>query len=158
MGHNNIRPLQCAIAIAVLGIAAFFGLGVPGFPAETGYAGVGPRFYPGIVTALLCVVGVLLLLQATTGGFRRFNEDESPTRDWHGAAWLAAGLLLHAALITKIGFVLSATTLFVTVARGFGSTKPLRDGIAGVLVTWPVFLLFTRVLDVSLPAVFKPWI
>jgi putative tricarboxylic transport membrane protein len=154
----QFQPLQCAIAIAVLAIAALCGAGIPNFPAETGYAGVGPRFYPGVITTLLVVIGLLLLWQATTGGFRDRDDDGAAERDWPGAAWVAAGLLLHAALITKIGFVLSATLLFVAVARGFGSRKPLRDAIAGVAITWPVFLLFTRVLNVSLPAIWQPWI
>ncbi len=150
---------QVGIACFVLALAAVFGLGVPGLPAETGYAGIGPRFAPATISIMLAVVGVLLLAQALTGGFRGFTDILATVPpDVRGALWVSAGVLLNAALITRVGFVLAATLLFVCVARGFGSTRPLRDAVIGFLLVLPVFWLFARVLDVNLPRLVGDWL
>ena len=41
--------------------------------------------------------------------------------------------------------------LFVLVARGFGSTRTVRDAIIGVILAIAVFLIFTLALGLSLP-------
>jgi putative tricarboxylic transport membrane protein len=154
----KVQPLQLALAGGILALAIAYGYGASGLPEETGYAGVGARFYPVLISIALMVVAVLLGYQSITGGFRGFEPEAAPERSWAGGAYVSAGLLLHAVLITKIGFVLSGTLLFILVARGFGSRNLLRDFATGILLTLPVFWLFTRALDVSLPALVKPWI
>jgi putative tricarboxylic transport membrane protein len=154
-----MRAWQIGFALAVLALAAAYGMGVSGFPAETGYAGIGSRFFPSLVTGLLAVVGTALLWQSLSGGYRAFEDGEAGiTPEWGAAAWVAGGILLHAALITRIGFVLSSTMLFVFAARGFGSARPLRDVIVGAVVTLPVFWLFTKMLDISLPKLINSWL
>jgi putative tricarboxylic transport membrane protein len=155
--QRRIMPLQVALATAVLAIALYYAFGTRGIPQEAGYAGISARFFPTLISLFLAIVGSLLLYQALTGGLRGFTAPGETQRDWRGAAYVGGGLLLHAALITKIGFVLSATILFALVARGFGSTKPVRDAVTGACLALPVFWMFTRALDVSLPALMKPW-
>jgi len=153
------RAWQIGIACFVLAVAAVFGIGAAGLPAETGYSGIGPRFAPSIVGALLAIVGALLLVQALTGGFRGFADALAAlSPDVRGALWVSAGVLLNAVLITRIGFVLAATVLFVCVARGFGSRRALRDAVIGFLLVLPVFWLFARVLDVNLPRLLSDWL
>ena len=155
----NIRKLQIGTGCVVLFIAAFYAYGATTFPAETGYAGIGPRFYPGVVAALLALVGSLLLFQSLSGGFRNFTDDEAGNKP-HTArgVWVSAGIIAHALLITRIGFVMAAMILFVAAARGFGSTRPLRDAAYGAAITLPVFWLFTKALNVSLPSLINSWL
>ena len=66
--------------------------------------------------------------------------------------WVVAGLLAQMVLIHTAGFPLAAMALFVCVARGFGSTRWLRDAAVGLAIGILVFLFFVRFLNVNLPA------
>jgi putative tricarboxylic transport membrane protein len=67
-------------------------------------------------------------------------------------AWVSAGLFAQMALIQSAGFVVAAMALFTCVARGFGSTRPVRDAALGVTLGLGVFLFFVKFLNVNLPA------
>jgi putative tricarboxylic transport membrane protein len=150
---------QLGIALFFLALAVVYAVGAYKLPPEAGYAGVGPRFAPAVVAVLLAVVGAWLLWQALRGGFRNFSDPTAGlSADLRGGAWVVAGVLAHATLITRVGFVLGAVILFTCVARGFGSRKPLRDAVLGALITLPVFWLFTQVLDLTLPSLINRWI
>jgi putative tricarboxylic transport membrane protein len=56
------------------------------------------------------------------------------------------------AIIGVVGFTAASTMLFVAVARGFGSTRVAHDALVGFVLTAAVFVFFTRVLGLSLPA------
>jgi putative tricarboxylic transport membrane protein len=136
------------------------GLGAAGvtaaLPSEGGYAGIGPNFMPALVSTGLVVLGIWLLYEALTGGWRRRIEEER--RFSRGAfAWVSAGLFAHMALIGWAGFVIAGSVLFVFVARGFGSHRFLRDLAAGVALALIVYLFFTQALNVSLPAGWTPF-
>jgi putative tricarboxylic transport membrane protein len=153
------RRWQIVIAAFVLLLALIFAIGARSFPEASGYAGIGPAFVPFIVAGFLALVGALLLYQALTGGFRRFEmatSDASPDRV--GAIWLSAGILAMAALIRPLGFPIAAITLFVLVARAFGSRRSGRDVLIGAVLVFPIFWLFTLVLDVNLPRLVNDWI
>lgn len=150
---------QVGIATFILLLAAVFGVGASQMPSETGYAGIGAAFVPTVVTCFLAAVGGLLMWQALTGGFRNFTDSVAAlAADHRGALWVTGGIFLMALLITKAGFVIAATGLFVCVARGFGSKTALRDAITGAVLVFPVFWLFTLVLDVNLPRLFNDWL
>ncbi|TAG79259.1 MAG: tripartite tricarboxylate transporter TctB family protein [Betaproteobacteria bacterium] len=153
------HPVQLAIAIAFLALAAVFAMGASQLPSDGGYAGVGSSFVPWVVSAFLGVIGLLLAYQAVTTGFRSLDAgDAIGSADRRGALWVSAGILLMAALITRIGFVPAATILFVCAARGFGSVRPVRDIAIGAFISFPVFWLFTLVLDVNLPRLINDWL
>ncbi len=153
------HPVQLAIAIAFLALAAVFAIGASQLPSDGGYAGVGSSFVPWVVSAFLAIIGLLLAYQAVTTGFRSLDAgDAIGSADRRGALWVSAGILLMAALITRIGFVPGATILFVCAARGFGSVRPLRDIVIGAFISFPVFWLFTLVLDVNLPRLINDWL
>jgi putative tricarboxylic transport membrane protein len=150
---------QFTIAAFVLLLAAVFGVGALNFPNDAGYAGISSRFVPSLIAIFLLAVGVLLMWQAFTGGFRNFTDSLiNVSADYRGALWVSAGILLMAALISYIGFVISASMLFVLAARGFGSTRLLRDLLIGVALVLPVYWLFGQVLDVSLPMLVNRWL
>ena len=56
------------------------------------------------------------------------------------------------AIIGVAGFTIASTLLFVAVARGFGSRRVAHDAIVGLVLTAAVFLFFTRVLGLAMPA------
>lgn len=152
---------QLLVGGGVLVLAAGLAVGAWIIPSEAGYAGIGPDFLPWLVSVSLLVCGGFLVWEASTGGFRDMDEadgDEAPY--WMGFVWMSAGLLLNAALITTIGFVLSCALCFVLASRGMrqaqGNTgsglQPwLLDGVVGLLISAPVYWMFTKFLAINLP-------
>jgi putative tricarboxylic transport membrane protein len=86
----------------------------------------------------------------------------APSGDFVALAWVSAGILANAALITTIGFVLSCALCYLLAVRGLRASegKPagdlgrtVRDAVAGMVIAAPVFWLFTKLLAVNLPGV-----
>lgn len=152
---------QALIGAAVLTIGALLALGAVSIPGESGYAGVGPNFLPWVVAAALVACGGWLLFEALTGGYRRMEEPSgAPRGDWVALAWVSAGVLANAALITTIGFVLACALCFVLAVRGLrlaegragsGPRQWVIDAATGLAIALPVFWLFTKVLSINLP-------
>ncbi len=74
--------------------------------------------------------------------------------------WVSAGLLLNAALITTLGFILSCTLCYLLAVQGLrraagqggGSARTWGvDVVTGVLISAPVFWVFTQFLAINLP-------
>jgi putative tricarboxylic transport membrane protein len=145
--------------VAVLGV--LLAVGAWSIPSTAGYAGVGPNFLPWLVAAVLVVCGVLLLREALSGGYREVEAPSGAERgDWRALAWVAAGVIANALLITRLGFVLSCALCFVLAVRGLrasegrpaGDTRRTAIDVAtGLLVAAPVYWLFTKVLSINLP-------
>ena len=126
-------------------------------PEAGGYARIGPNFVPRIISAGLILLGVWLLTEVFTGGFRARVPDDPVERGehafaWSAFAWVSVGLIVQMALVHTAGFVIAAAALFACVARGFGSTRWLRDLALGLVLGLLVFLFFVRFLNVNLPA------
>ena len=126
-------------------------------PDAGGYARVGPNFMPECVSVGIVVLGVWLLAEVVTGGWRDAVPDDPAARgehafSWPAFAWVSAGLFAQMALIHSGGFVVAAMALYACVARGFGSTRFVRDLAIGVVLGLCVFLFFVRFLNVNLPA------
>ena len=154
---------QLAMGIGALAVAAVLAFGALAIPSDAGYAGVGPDFLPWVVSAALGLCGVMLIREALTGGYRNMEEPSgAPRGDWRALAWVSAGVLLNAALITTIGFILSCALCFVLAVRGLRASegKPigdvrqtLKDAVTGILIAAPVYWLFTKLLAVNLPGI-----
>jgi len=160
-GHASHSPaLQSLLAagVALLGLA--LAVGAYFIPSNAGYAGVGPNFLPWVVSLALLACGARLFFKARRGGFRNMEEHTGEHPFWAGFAWLSAGLLLNAALITTVGFIFSCALCFVLAARGLrlaegqaaaGWATVARDSVVGLLIAAPVFWAFTQFLGISLP-------
>ena len=149
---------------AVFVLGALLAWGASGIPSDAGYAGVGPNFLPWLVSGALMVLGGLLLLQALRGGWEAVEAPSgAEAGDWRALAWMVAGVLANASLITTVGFTGSCALCFVLAVRGLrlsegkallggpGWLQAARDLLLGVAIAWPVFLVFTKLLNISLP-------
>ena len=106
---RNVAP-QALIGVCVLAIGGVIAAGAVMIPSEAGYGGVGPNFLPWLVGAGLILCGALVVWEARSGGFLNTEAPSGNERGyWPGFAWMSAALLLNAALITSIGFILSVT-------------------------------------------------
>ena len=152
---------QTLIGAGAVFVAAVLAYGALSISSSAGYAGVGPNFLPWLVSAAMLVCGVWLIWEARTGGFRELEAPSgAATGDWTALAWVSAGVLGNAALITRIGFVLSCALCFVLAVRGLrisegraaGAVRQtLIDAATGMLIAAPVFWMFSKVLAINLP-------
>jgi putative tricarboxylic transport membrane protein len=119
MSTSSRLPFQALIGAAVLLVGALLAWGAGSIPSAAGYAGVGPNFLPWLVAVALMLCGALLLWQALRGGYRDVAPPSGAAHgDWKALGWVAAGVLANAALITRIGFILSCTLCFALAVRG----------------------------------------
>ena len=151
---------QTLVGIGVLAVAAVLAAGATQISSEAGYSGVGPNFLPWLVSVALAIGGVWILWEARTGGFRNAEEPSGAEHgDWVGFAWVSAGLIANALIITRIGFVLSCTVCFLLAARGLrlcegkpaGPAVLVRDAVVGLAIAAPVYWMFTKLLAINLP-------
>ncbi|MDM7949915.1 tripartite tricarboxylate transporter TctB family protein [Hydrogenophaga sp.] len=154
---------QLLVGLGALGLAAVLAYGATSISSEAGYAGVGPNFLPWVISAAMAICGSLLIFEALTGGYRQMETPSgAPRGDWVALAWVSAGVLLNATLITTIGFILSCALCFTLAVRGLRASegKPagnlrqtLIDAVTGMLIAAPVYWLFTKLLAVNLPGI-----
>jgi putative tricarboxylic transport membrane protein len=151
------RRAELILSLGVLALGLGASMVAFGLPEGGGYARIGPNFVPKLVAGALVLLGAWLFHDALRGGWREAVPDEPAARGDHAFVpsaflWVAAGLAAQMALIHTAGFPIAATALFACVARGFGSTRWLRDAGIGLAIGIGVFLFFVRFLNVNLPA------
>ncbi len=151
---------QKAISLGLMALGAAMAAGAIFIPSEAGYAGVGPNFLPWVVSIALFLCGGALLRQALVNGFRVFVPPSgSEQGNWAGFAWVSAGLLLNATLLTTLGFILSCALCFVCAVQGLrektgaprGVMGWVKDALVGMAISAPVYWMFTKLLAINLP-------
>ena len=153
----KVKSAELILSLAILCLGIAVGIGTMGLSSAGGYARVGPNVAPAVVAAGLVLLGLWLLYETLTGGWRNAVPDKAETRGEHpfysGAfIWVSLGLFGEILLIHRAGFVLAQAVLFACVARGFGSATLLRNFAIGVVLGLAVFLFFVKFLNVNLPA------
>ncbi len=66
--------------------------------------------------------------------------------------WIALAVLLNIVLIERAGFILASIPLFWLTSRAFDARHPWRDAILAVSLSVGAYLVFARLLQISLPA------
>ena len=159
--QQHPSKLQALIGAGVLLIGLGLAAGAVSIPSAAGYGGVGPNFLPWLVAVSLVVCGAFLVWEARTGGFREMDASTGASvAYWPGFAWVSAGLLANAALITTVGFIVSCTLCFVLAVQGLrgaegkASLRPaqlVKDIGIGIAIAAPVYWMFTQFLAINLP-------
>ena len=153
---------QTLVGVGILLVGLALAFGAIGISSEAGYGGVGPNFLPWLVSVALTVCGAWIIWESRTGGFRDMDAPSGAVQTyWSGFAWVTAGLLLNAALITTIGFILSCTLCYLLAVQGLrraqgqqhASSAPvlLVDALTGLAISAPVYWMFTKFLAINLP-------
>lgn len=138
-------------AVAVLLLALFFWAGLFWIESQSGYAGISTRTVPLLVAVGLTVCGMLMLFWPQSVLQKAEEAVDGQQPQVGRLLWLIAGLLLTMLLIGSIGFPLASVILMVCVARGYQSTRPLRDAIVSFCITLPLWFIFTKLLSINLP-------
>ena len=109
---------QTLVGIGVLLVGAVMAWGATFISSEAGYAGVGPNALPWLVSVVLMVCGAWLVWEARSGGYREMDAPSgAASGDWRAVAWVVAGVVANASLITTIGFILSCGLCFALAVR-----------------------------------------
>lgn len=153
----KLKPAELILSSAVLALGIAVAFGTSQLSGAGGYARIGPDVAPAAVAGGLLLLGTWLTYEALSGGWRNAIPDDPAARNEHrfhvGAfVWVSVGLFLQIFLIHRAGFVLAQAALFTCVARGFGSSRFLRDFAIGIFLGLAVFLFFVKFLNVNLPA------
>jgi putative tricarboxylic transport membrane protein len=149
---------RLAVAVLLGAVSVALAVGAAALPSEAGYQGVGANFLPWVVSLALGACAIGLGVQAALEP----NAEKQPAAQpaWLGFAWLSAGMLANATLIQSLGFILSCALCFALAARGWRVVEGRAlawptlavDAGLGAAISAPVFWLFTKGLNVSLPA------
>lgn len=102
-----------------------------------------------------CVAGLEIVRARAASP--KSSDDRRSTKDdrrWGPAALIAVGIALDLALMERAGFVLASTALFWLTAQAFDRQHPGRDALFALGLSAGAYLLFVRVLNVTLPAGF----
>ena len=130
----------------VRGILRQFGTG----DAETRtLISAGP--YPLVVLAGLLIFTCLAVVHVRKHPTLTARGNEAAARR-APIGWLAAGVIAYLLLAERGGFVVASAALFWLTARAFDSRRPLRDAAFSVVISVGAYLVFARVLQLSLPA------
>lgn len=147
------RPWGLGLAVVAFGLTWIYGAVTLGHVVT--YAVVGPALFPAAIGAGLVVLGGLLLLAVARG--ERFapqeTEDADASRRPSGSAFwvtVAAGAIPIVA-VRPLGFPIVAALTFALTARAFGSRRLPLDLLVGLALGAACWLLFSRLLGLSLP-------
>jgi putative tricarboxylic transport membrane protein len=161
MSSTPSTASQALVGASVLVIGVVMAFGATAIPSDAGYAGVGPNALPWLVSVVLMVCGAWLVWEARSGGYRELEAPSGAARgDWRAVAWVVAGVVANASLITTLGFILACGLCFALAVRGLrigegkagGSAKrALVDLLTGIAIAAPVFWLFSKLLAINLP-------
>src|SRR5688572_2918245 len=88
---------ELVLSAGVLALGAFALYTALRLPSAGGYSGIGPNAIPIAVASGLALLGVWLLIEAFTGGWRARTSDDAIERGEHAFhasafAWVTAGL------------------------------------------------------------------
>jgi len=158
--ESKLAEILLGLGLTALGL--FFAVETTAIKIAPIYAKVGPTVFPWIAAVVLIVLGILFSIQA----WRRGQRDPSPGpipgqgypatppaphSDWRALALISAALLFQVIFFRTLGFVITATVLFMAVTYAFGSRQYLRNAIVAVLVAVMVYAGFTHGLQLQLP-------
>ncbi|MBB2941035.1 putative tricarboxylic transport membrane protein [Actinoplanes lutulentus] len=115
---------------------------------------VGPAAAPSLIGTLLGLLGGALAWQGARSGRTHAGEDRGKRRLWRLAA-LVVTLIAFAFVLPIFGYVLSSAALFTAAALLLGAPHPGRVVAYGWTLAAVAFLIFDRLIGLSLPA--GPW-
>ena len=146
--HQRRKPDLAGLAIAALlfVLAGVIWWDMSGLQLSSVY-GPGPKAMPIVVAVGLFVLAVANAIMAYRG-----DLPEREATDWRAIALILGGLAVLIALIKwGGGFIVGTGILFAAVSAAFGRRAFLVDLLIGLVLGLVVFLLFAKLLTLSLP-------
>jgi putative tricarboxylic transport membrane protein len=144
---RRVDSAGVVIAVALAAVAAVLVWDASQLQSNNPY-GMGPHVMPVVIAVGLGILAIGNLVDALRGNLPA-RESADPK-----AVWLILGGLglLIAIIGLGGGFILATTALFVTTATAFGRRAVLTDLAIGFVLTTLIYVAFSRLLTLSLPA------
>ena len=121
-----------------------------------GSGSVGPQVFPTIIGIFIVAVALFLSIEILRGNYGQpegteFGEIESKT-DFKTLGTVSASILTYPFLIERAGFVIASTVVFFGVGFAYGARKIIKNLLISIIFALIVYLTFTKLLSVELPA------
>jgi putative tricarboxylic transport membrane protein len=106
-----------------------------------------PGFFPFWGGVVIAVLSGILLVQALSG--------RSKGSEPFGALWrpliMIIGLIVYVAFLDSLGYIISTLVLAIILLRVLGTKKPWVLALAALIIAFVSYVLFDRLLNVTLP-------
>jgi putative tricarboxylic transport membrane protein len=148
-GHRTRRPDWAALVIAavLVAVAGLIFYDVARLQGGNSYSGIGPATVPKGIAIGLIGLGIWTVFAAMRRDFPEREHQELPP-----VLFIVAGLAAQMLLLKTLGFSLATGVLFALTAAGFGKRQFWISLPAGIALSFVVWILFARFLQLSLPA------
>jgi putative tricarboxylic transport membrane protein len=147
---------EMALAIGVLVIGIVVLVGTQDIAVRQGVV-VSPRIIPNIIgiglvaVAIWYAIDIIRSPHRATGGEDAEDVDPEAETDWQVLGIIAVALVIYAAMMEYVGFILASTALYAISAFAMGSSRIVRNAAIGLALGTAIFLLFDGWLGVRLP-------
>ncbi|WP_337181486.1 tripartite tricarboxylate transporter TctB family protein [Shinella sp.] len=143
------RPDRAALVIApvLLVLAGIIWWDAGRLAEMTNYSRIGPATVPHVIALGLALLAVWTGFEAWRGDF----PEREPV-EVQPVVWIVAGLAGQMLLLKTAGFSIATGVLFALTAFGFGRRKLWISLPVGIAISFVVFIIFGRFLQLSLPA------
>ena len=121
-----------------------FLLSIPLINKGMGYDSIGPRFFPWIISSPLFILSL-------TGAFRLASRNMI-RHDYDNLVLPFIIVLFSLLLIEYLGFIVTMTLIFATIAFFLSQTNLIRKIIIGLIFSSLLFIFFSYFLNISLPS------
>lgn len=143
------RPDRAALVIAALLMMAsvVIAWSTSTHSAGGAYARVGPTTFPYVIAVAFFGLSIWTAIEALRGDFpEREHQEISPI------LWIVGGLAAQMLLLKVAGFSIATGLLFAATARAFGRGPLWKTIPIGILLSFVVYIIFAKGLQLSLPA------
>jgi putative tricarboxylic transport membrane protein len=149
---DRLRKPETLLALGVIALGLLALYETTRIPVSPMYAQVGPTAMAYLASALLIGLGGALLVQSASGRWVSNPEESETELDLRALGWLLLGLVLNVGLIDPLGFIPASVLLFACTSRAFGSRRPLRDMLIGLVLSAIAYFGFAELLGINIGA------
>ena len=139
-------PAGLVVAAVLLALAGIIWWDLDSLTLSSTY-GLGPKAMPADIAIGIAVLAVANAINAVRGG-----RPDRETLDIRAILLILGGLAALTVLISVGGgFILGTAILFATTAAAFGRKAVVADLLIGLVLALGIYLLFAKLLTLSLP-------
>lgn len=149
---DRLRKPETLLALGVIALGLLALYETTRIPVSPMYAQVGPTAVAYLASVLLIGLGGALLVQSVSGRWISDPAESETELDLHGLGWLLLGLVLNVGLIDPLGFIPASVLLFACTSRAFGSRRPWRDMLIGLVLSAIAYFGFAELLGINIGA------